>query len=322
MTSGPRNRRRLMAEINVVPYIDVMLVLLIIFMITAPLLTQGVKVDLPQASSQHIDQQSKEPLVLTVDAKGRYYLDVGGKEKEPVSEQDVVKRVSAVLRRQPDLPVLVRGDQSANYGQVVYAMTLLQEAGAPSVGLLTQPPAPAKQRCCTVAIFVGTSAQISPHADRASQKSPRTAVRHPGARGAGATAGGESAMGRAAAEPARQRKNRAGGGDRREQDSRCGGARQAGRAAPAGRGGGQAPRGRRRGTAQAGRRAAQGRRCGAQAAGCGAPTQATKQQQKNQLDVFMALQKQQHTQKKQKTKQNNNRKFVAEQNRMAEAAAE
>ena len=146
MTSGPRNRRRLMAEINVVPYIDVMLVLLIIFMITAPLLTQGVKVDLPQASSQPIDQQSKEPLVLTVDAKGRYYLDVGGKEKEPVSEQDVVKRVSAVLRRQPELPVLVRGDQSANYGQVVYAMTLLQEAGAPSVGLLTQPPAPAKQR--------------------------------------------------------------------------------------------------------------------------------------------------------------------------------
>src|SRR3569623_1833524 len=275
MTPGPRNRKRLMAEINVVPYIDVMLVLLIIFMITAPLLTQGVKVDLPSAPAQPIDQQSKEPLVLTVDAKGRYYLDIGGKEKEPVSEQDVVKRVSAVLRRQPDLPVHVRGAQSANNGQVVYAMPLLQQAGAPRVGLLTLPPPPAKQRCCSGAIFVGTSAHISPQADRASQKSPRTAVRHPGARGACATAGGESAMGRAAAEPARQRKNRAGGGDRRKQDSGCGRARQAGRAAQTGRGGGQAPRRRRRGAAQASGRAAQGRRRDAQAAaGCGAPTPA------------------------------------------------
>src|SRR3569833_517883 len=146
MPSGLRFRCRLLAVFFVVPYIDVMLVLLIIFMFTVLLLTQNKKVDLPQASSQPIDQQSKEPLVLTVDAKGRYYLDIGGKEKEPVSEQDVVQRVSAVLRRQPDLPVLVRGDQSANYGQAVYAMTLLQQAGAPSVGLLTQPPAPGKQR--------------------------------------------------------------------------------------------------------------------------------------------------------------------------------
>src|SRR3569623_814442 len=95
MTPGTRKRKRLMAEINVEPCNDVMLVLLMIFMISAPLLTQGLKVDLPSAPAQPIYQQSKEPLVLTVDAKGLYYLDSGGKEKEPVSEQDVVKRVSA-----------------------------------------------------------------------------------------------------------------------------------------------------------------------------------------------------------------------------------
>ena len=146
MAAAKRQKKRLMAEINVVPYIDVMLVLLIIFMITAPLLAQGVKVDLPQAPSQPIDQQSKEPLVLTVDAQGNYYLDIGGKEDEPVSEEDLVNRVAIVLRRQPGIPVLVRGDQAANYGQVVYAMTLLQKAGAPSVGLLTDAPQPAARR--------------------------------------------------------------------------------------------------------------------------------------------------------------------------------
>ncbi len=146
MAAAKRQKKRLMAEINVVPYIDVMLVLLIIFMITAPLLAQGVKVDLPAAPSQPIDQEAKEPLVLTVDAQGNYYLDIGGKEDEPVSEDDLVNRVAIVLRRQPGIPVLVRGDQAANYGQVVYAMTLLQKAGAPSVGLLTDAPQPAARR--------------------------------------------------------------------------------------------------------------------------------------------------------------------------------
>lgn len=145
MAAGKRQKKRLMAEINVVPYIDVMLVLLIIFMITAPLLTQGVKVDLPQAAAQPLDEQSKEPLVLTVDAAGKYYLDIGGKEDEPVSDEQVLQRVAIVLKRQPGIPVLVRGDKTANYGQVLRAMSLLQQAGAPSVGLLTEPPQPAKR---------------------------------------------------------------------------------------------------------------------------------------------------------------------------------
>ncbi len=146
MAAGKRQKKRLMAEINVVPYIDVMLVLLIIFMITAPLLTQGVKVDLPPAAAQPLDEQSKEPLVLTVDAAGKYYLDIGGKEDQAVSDEQVVQRVAIVLKRQPGIPVLVRGDKTANYGQVLRAMSLLQQAGAPSVGLLTEPPQPAKRR--------------------------------------------------------------------------------------------------------------------------------------------------------------------------------
>jgi len=136
----------LMGEINVVPYIDVMLVLLVIFMITAPLLTQGVKVELPQASANPIDQESKEPLVVSVDTAGNLYLNLGEHEKQPVSADDLVRRARLVLKQQPDVPVLVRGDKDAAYGKVVYAMTLLQQAGAPSVGLSTQPPDQASRR--------------------------------------------------------------------------------------------------------------------------------------------------------------------------------
>ena len=128
-----------MAEINVVPYIDVMLVLLVIFMITAPLLSQGVKVDLPEADSKPIEQDQKEPVVVTVDEQGIYYINIGGDEKEPVSSQDIINRVSIILRKAPDTPVLVRGDNAVNYGAVVRAMVMLQEAGAPSVGLMTDP---------------------------------------------------------------------------------------------------------------------------------------------------------------------------------------
>jgi biopolymer transport protein TolR len=126
-----------MGEINVVPYIDVMLVLLVIFMVTAPLLTQGVKVTLPQASAEPVPD-NKEPLVVSVDASGKYYFNMG-EGNQPVSAEALVRRTAAVLRRNPDVQILVRGDQHANYGKVVYAMALLQQAGAPSVGLLTQP---------------------------------------------------------------------------------------------------------------------------------------------------------------------------------------
>ena len=127
-------RKRLMSEINVVPYIDVMLVLLVIFMITAPLLSQGVKVDLPQAASRPVDVQDRETLVVTVDREGRYFLD-----DKRLLPDELGKKVAAILRLRPQTPVLVRGDRRVDYGEVVKVMTLLQGAGADSVGLLTEP---------------------------------------------------------------------------------------------------------------------------------------------------------------------------------------
>ena len=129
-----RRRKKLMSEINVVPYIDVMLVLLVIFMITTPLLTQGVKVDLPQAASRPVEVQDRETLVVTVDREGRYFLD-----DKRIGADELGKKVAAILKLRPQTPVMVRGDRSANYGEVVKVMTLLQGAGAESVGLLTEP---------------------------------------------------------------------------------------------------------------------------------------------------------------------------------------
>ncbi|MCC6207565.1 MAG: protein TolR [Gammaproteobacteria bacterium] len=135
-----RVHRRPMSEINVVPYIDVMLVLLVIFMITAPLLTQGVQVDLPKAAAKPMKSEQPEPLVATVDAQGLIYLNVGGAEDKPIDADTLVQRAAAVLRNKPTTPVMVRGHSKADYGSVVGVMTLLQQAGAPSVGLVTESP--------------------------------------------------------------------------------------------------------------------------------------------------------------------------------------
>ena len=135
-----RIRNRPMAEINVVPYIDVMLVMLVIFMITAPLLTQGVKVDLPEASADPMEDADKEPVIVNVDAAGNLYLSVGDAPDEPIDAATLVNNVAAVLRRQPGKSVLVRGDHAVDYGTVVSAMVLLQQAGVPRVGLVTEPP--------------------------------------------------------------------------------------------------------------------------------------------------------------------------------------
>ncbi len=133
-----------MGEINVVPYIDVMLVLLIIFMITAPLLSQGVKVDLPKAASEPLDTHSNEPpLVLSIDAQGRIYLNVGASPRVPLDDATALVRATAALRRSPERAVLVNGDQAVSYGRVVAAMVLLQQAGAHKLGFQTEPPAPA-----------------------------------------------------------------------------------------------------------------------------------------------------------------------------------
>jgi biopolymer transport protein TolR len=135
MEAYRKRRKKLMSEINVVPYIDVMLVLLVIFMITAPLLSQGVKVDLPKAAARPVDSQDRETLVVTVDREGRYFLD-----DRRITSEELSRKVAAILRARPQTPVLIRGDRQSNYGEVVKAMTLLQSAGAPSVGLLTEPP--------------------------------------------------------------------------------------------------------------------------------------------------------------------------------------
>jgi len=133
-------KRRAVAEINVVPYIDVMLVLLIIFMVTAPMLMQGVKVDLPDAAAEPVKNQDSEPLIVSVDAAGALYLNLGGNEKQALDLATIRQRVTAVLRRDPDKSVLIWGDQSVSYGVVVTVMTALQEAGAGSVGLVTEEP--------------------------------------------------------------------------------------------------------------------------------------------------------------------------------------
>jgi biopolymer transport protein TolR len=135
-----RVRKRPMAEINVVPYIDVMLVMLVIFMVTAPLLTQGVKVDLPEASAEPMPPEDQEPLVVSVDAAGKLYLNIADDPNQAITGDDLKQRVAAVLRRSPKRSVLVRGDQTANYGSVVAAMVLLQQAGVPNVGLVTESP--------------------------------------------------------------------------------------------------------------------------------------------------------------------------------------
>ena len=128
-----------MAEINVVPYIDVMLVLLIIFMITAPLIQQGVEIDLPQASAETVNDKDTPPLVVTVDSEGQYFLDVGENTTQPISIEILQIKVAAVLRNKPKTAVMIRGDKEVAYGEVVRAMTSLQAAGVPSVGLLTDP---------------------------------------------------------------------------------------------------------------------------------------------------------------------------------------
>lgn len=127
------------AEINIVPYVDVMLVLLVIFMITAPLLTSGVQVDLPQAQAKTIEEKSEQPLVISIDKVGNYFLNVSEAPTTPMMPTDLSLEVAAALARDTSRQVLVRGDENVAYGQVVAAMTLLQEAGAPSVGLITSP---------------------------------------------------------------------------------------------------------------------------------------------------------------------------------------
>ena len=145
--AGVRNKRRPMAEINVVPYIDVMLVLLVIFMITAPLLNLGVEVELPKADAEPLDtQQNDEPLVVTVLRNGDLYLNAGGDldgtSSGLIDPQTLVTTVSAIVRRNPEIQVLVGGDERVGYGEVYNVMVLMQQAGVQKMGLMSDPLEP------------------------------------------------------------------------------------------------------------------------------------------------------------------------------------
>ena len=135
-----KRRRRAMNEINVVPYIDVMLVLLIIFMITAPMLMQGVEVELPDAASEPIENQEDEPLIVSIKADGSYYITLGATPEQPEQLAVIKEKVGKILKAKPKTPVLVWGDEKVPYGTVVVLMGQLQEAGAKSVGLVTENP--------------------------------------------------------------------------------------------------------------------------------------------------------------------------------------
>lgn len=137
-------RERPISDINVVPYIDVMLVLLVIFMITAPMLSQGVTVDLPKAASQTLQTTEREPIIVSVNEQGVYFLNISATPDQPIEAQALIVRVAAELelakQSSQKLNILVKGDQGVMYGKVVQAMALLKRAGAQQVGLMTDSP--------------------------------------------------------------------------------------------------------------------------------------------------------------------------------------
>ena len=133
-----RKKRKLKAEINVVPYIDVMLVLLIIFMVTAPLLNLGVDIKLPQSAAKAV-QIDKEPILISVDKDGKFYLTLGGSPREEISPEDLIKKVAAVVRKDPQIPVLLGGDERALYGQVYQILPGLKDSGVTKLLLMSQP---------------------------------------------------------------------------------------------------------------------------------------------------------------------------------------
>ncbi|OUS06045.1 protein TolR [Gammaproteobacteria bacterium 42_54_T18] len=134
-------RRKPVSEINVVPYLDVMLVLLVVFMITAPMLVQGVKVELPDANAKPIELSQKDEMVIvSIDDKGTFYLNVGGDPKRPKSKEQVTDIISKIVKEKPKTTVLIEGDSRVPYGVVVTIMASLQQAGVPNVGLITESP--------------------------------------------------------------------------------------------------------------------------------------------------------------------------------------
>lgn len=150
MKMQSKKRGPLMAEINVVPYIDVMLVLLVIFMITAPLLSQGVKINLPQAQSKPLADKNDQAMIISVDAAGRYYLNISANPEKPMSSDALVNQITVQLQtdrqQNKQRAILIKGDKDANYGKIMQAMVLLQSAGVDNVGLMTEAPTEPNQK--------------------------------------------------------------------------------------------------------------------------------------------------------------------------------
>lgn len=143
MDTSRRKRRKLMGDINMIPMIDVMLVLLIVFMVTAPLITQGVKVDLPQANSEAVEDQDEETLVVSIDAEGLYFISLGEVSQDnpaPVPLERIGEDVAKIMNANPAVPVFVEADSAINYGVVMELMSTLEGAGVPGIRLITQPP--------------------------------------------------------------------------------------------------------------------------------------------------------------------------------------
>lgn len=144
MRTDHRRRRRVMSEINAVPYIDVMLVLLVIFMVTAPLVLQGIEVDLPGAASEPLEKDDEDPLVVSMREDGSIFVNLGLTDETRAANRVTIysleEQAGKLLRARPSLPVFVRADAAIDYGEVVRVMTILQNAGAVSVGLVTEAP--------------------------------------------------------------------------------------------------------------------------------------------------------------------------------------
>ena len=137
---GPKIKKKLKAEINVVPMIDVMLVLLIVFMIAAPMMTQGIKVELPKAAADPVDTKDDEPITVSIKQDGSYYIEAGGDPEKARPLDEVKSIVKKILAEKPDTLVFVQADRRVQYGAVVELMAELNVSGAPSVGLITEPP--------------------------------------------------------------------------------------------------------------------------------------------------------------------------------------
>lgn len=138
--SSRRRRRTLLSEINVVPYIDVMLVLLVVFMIAAPLMVQGVLVNLPETLSEPLPREKSDPLIISIKSEGLFFLETQATKNIPLNLEDISLHVDKILKANPSLQVIVRGDGNVKYQKVMELMSVLQASGAEEVGLITQPP--------------------------------------------------------------------------------------------------------------------------------------------------------------------------------------